>query len=302
MPSRTIRGRDNGQGRSVAMGAGLAVAWLLSAAGAMAQPATVVSTAPSFTETVFALGAGKRLVAVSNYCHHPPEVNRLPKIGNYLDPNVEAIARLKPGLVLLHTEQRQAAGQLTAMGIRVLTLRNTTLEDTMASVKQVGAALGLAREGARLEGELRARLRAIAERVKGRPRRTLLFVVGRTPGRLDGMMAVGSGSYLNELMRIAGGRNVLDDSRVAYPQISLEGVIRLDPDVIVDMGDMTATEGVSEEHKRAVVRLWEGQPVVRAVKQKTVFAVADDIFVVPGPRVVEAAEAFAAMLSKAPGR
>lgn len=302
MPLRTIRERDNGLGRSAAMRAGVVVAWLLSASGAMAQPATVVSTAPSFTETVFALGAGKRLAAVSNYCHYPPEVNRLPKIGNYLDPNVEAIARLKPGLVLLHTEQRQAAGQLTAMGIRVLTLRNTTLEDTMASVKQVGAALGLAREGARLEGELRARLGAIAERVKGRPRRTLLFVVGRTPGRLDGMMAVGSGSYLNELMRIAGGRNVLDDSHVAYPQISLEGVIRLDPDVIVDMGDMTATEGVSEEHKRAVVRLWEGQPVVRAVKQKTVFAVADDIFVVPGPRVVEAAEAFAAMLSKAPGR
>jgi len=292
----------HGRGRGAPWRVCVAALWLLCAAWAMAQPATVVSTAPSFTETVFALGAGKRLVAVSNYCHYPPDVSRLPKIGNYLDPNVEAIARLKPGLVLLHTEQRQTVTQLTAMGIRVLTLRNTTLEDTMASVRQIGDALGMSREGERLERELRGRLRAIEERGKGKPRRTLLFIVGRTPGRLDGMLAVGSGSYLNELMRIAGGRNVLDDSRVAYPQISLEGVIRLDPDVIVDMGDMTATEGVSEAHKRAVVRLWESQPAVRAVQQRSVFAVADDIFVVPGPRVVEAAEAFAAMLGKAKGR
>lgn len=302
MPSRRTPGSATAGGRCVPAARRAAVAGLLLAACAMAQPLRVVSTAPSFTETMFALGAGKRLVAVSNFCHYPPEVSRLPKIGNYLDPNVETIARLKPDLVLLHDKQPQTVNQLTAMGIRVLTLRNTTLEDTMMSVRRLGTALGMAHEGERVESQLRARLRAIAERTKGRPRRTLLFVVGRTPGRLDGMMAVGSGSYLNELMRIAGGRNVLDDSRVAYPQISLEGVIRLDPDVIVDMGDMTATEGVSEAHKRAVVKLWEAQREIRAVQRKSVFAVADDIFVVPGPRVVEAAEAFAAMLDGASGR
>ena len=98
------------------------------------------------------------------------------------------------------------------------------------------------------------------------------------------------------VIRIAGGKNVLFDSPVTYPRISMEAVLRLAPDVIVDMGDMAMTTGVTEEHKRSVVKLWESQQAIAAVAKKKVFAVAADIFVVPGPRVAEAAEAFAAML------
>ena len=278
-------------------------AWfLLAAALCGAAPARIVSTAPSFTESVYALGAGARLVAVSTYCHYPPEADKLPRIGSYLEPNIEAIARLNPGLVLLHEQQTAARESFAALGIPVLALRNTTLEETFTSIQRIGDALGLASEGARTVRNLRARLRAIETRQRSKPRRTMLFFVGRTPGRLDGMIAVGGGSYLNELIRVAGGRNILDDSKVSYPRLSLEGVIRLNPDVIVDMGEMSQTKGVTEARKRAVIRLWEGHRAIRAVTQHTVFAVADDIFVVPGPRVVDAAEAFAAMLNKAPAR
>src|SRR5262249_31250467 len=161
---------------------------------------------------------------------------KLPRIGSYLNPNVEAIARLKPDLVLVHAEQKKVVDQLTGLGIRSLALRNTSLEDTMQSVREIGSALGIAAQGESLEKSIRARLSAIERRTQGRPTRTLLFVVGRTPGRLDGMVAVGKGSFLNELIRIAGGRNVLFDSPVTYPRISLEAVLRLNPDVIVDMG------------------------------------------------------------------
>lgn len=271
--------------------------WLLVvSAAAAAPPARIVSTAPSFTETVFALGAGERLVAVSTYCHYPAAVEKLPRVGDYLNPNVEAIARLKPDLVLVHAEQRQILAQLNGLGLRTLSLRNTNLEETLRSVMEIGAAIGLAEKGGALERDLRARLAEMEKRFAGKPPRSLLFIVGRTPGRLDGMIAVGRGSYLNDLIRAAGGRNVLADSPVTYPKISLEGVLRLAPDVIVDMGDMAATTGVTEAHKRGVVKLWETQPGIRAVARKRVFAVAADIFVVPGPRVVEAAEAFAAMM------
>lgn len=267
--------------------------WLLPvwAAG----PARVVSTAPSFTEMMFALGAGNRVVAVSTYCHYPPEVDKLPRVGSYLQPNIEAIARLQPDLALVHAEQRDALVQLAGLKVPTLALRNTTLEETLQSATQIGNAIGMVREGAMFERELRAKLAAIEKKNAGKAR-TLLFIVGRTPGRLDGMIAVGSGSFLNDVIRIAGGRNVLFDSKVAYPRISLETIIRLDPDVIVDMGDMAVTVGVTEEHKRSVLKLWEAQKAVRAVRQKKVFAVAADIFVVPGPRVTEAAEAFATMM------
>ena len=262
----------------------------------------VVSTAPSFTEIMFAMGAAARVVGVSTYCHYPREVEKLPRIGTYMQPNVEAIARLKPGLVLMHAEHGKAVAQLRGLGMKVLELRNTTLEETLASATQIGRAIGMPAEGAKLERSLRDKLSAIEKRYAGKKPRTLLFIVGRTPGRLDGLIAVGSGSFLNEVIRIAGGRNVLFDSQVAYPRISLEAVVRLDPDVIVDMGDMAETVGVTEEHKRAVVRLWEAQKAVRAATQRNVFAVAADIFVVPGPRVIEAAEAFAKMMHEGTGR
>lgn len=266
--------------------------WLFCAWAAFAAPQRIVSTAPSFTETLFAVGAGDRVVAVSTYCHYPAEADKLPRVGSYLKPNVETIVRLKPDLVLVHAEQRQTLTQLSSLGIPTLAVKNTNLEDTLQSVREIGAAVGLAERGAALEAKIRGQLSAMEKRTAGRTPRTLLFVVGRTPGRLDGMIAVGRGSFLNELMRVAGGRNVLADSPVTYPRISMEAVLRMAPDVIVDMGDMAVTQGVTEEHKQSVVKLWEAVPGVKS----RVFAVAADIFVVPGPRVAEAAEAFARML------
>jgi iron complex transport system substrate-binding protein len=276
----------------------LVLATLLTCAGSAQNVRRIVSTAPSFTETLFALGAGDRVVAVSQYCHFPAaETAKLPRVGSYLSPNVEAIAKLQPDLVVVHAEQKQVLAQMERLGLRTLAVRNTTLEDTLQSARAIGAAIGLADAGVKLENSLRSQLREIEQAAAKRTkRRTLLFVVGRTPGRLDGMIAVGRGSFLNEVIRIAGGRNVLDSAPVVYPRIAVEGVLRLDPDVVVDMGDMAVTTGVSEEHKRAVVRLWEAQPGIRAATERRVFAVAADIFVVPGPRVVETAEEFARML------
>jgi iron complex transport system substrate-binding protein len=268
--------------------------WLFLLAAAI--PERIVSTAPSFTEMLFAVGAGDRVVAVSTYCHFPAPVERLPRIGTYLEPNVEAILRLRPDLVLLHAEHPQIVRQLKAAGIATLALRNTGLEETLRSVAEIGRAVGREREGIALEARLRDGLAAMRSQTARPNPPTLLFIVGRTPGRLDGMLAVGKGSYLNDLISAAGGRNVLADSPIAYPKISVEGVLRLNPDVIVDMGDMTATSGVSPEHITAVVRLWNAVPALRAVQRKKVFAVASDIYVVPGPRVLDAAAAFRRML------
>ena len=124
-----------------------------------------------------------------------------------------------------------------------------------------------------------------------------MFIVGRSPGTLENLIAVGKGSYLNELIAIAGGVNALAaDADAVSESLARIACIGLNPDVLVDMGDMAETLGVTEEHKRSVVALWNRHPSLKAVAQKRVFAVAADIFVVPGPRVAEAAEAFERML------
>jgi iron complex transport system substrate-binding protein len=120
----------------------------------------------------------------------------------------------------------------------------------------------------------------------------VLFIVGRTPGRIEDLIAAGRTSYLNELMRIAGGDNVFQDAAVGYAKIGLEEILARNPDVIIDMGEMAQTD----LQKQAVAALWRRYPTLKAVRNNQVFAVASDIFVVPGPRVTEAAGELARML------
>jgi iron complex transport system substrate-binding protein len=143
---------------------------------------------------------------------------------------------------------------------------------------------------------IRARLEAVRKRTAGLPRRSVMFIVGRTPATVEDLMAVGSNSFLNELIDIAGGRNVFEDAVPYYPRIPREEVYARGPEVIIDMGTMGDTDGVTEQQRQEVVELWKQFPKLPAVKTGRVYGVADDIFVVPGPRVVQTAERFFAMI------
>ena len=106
----------------------------------------------------------------------------------------------------------------------------------------------------------------------------------------------GKGSFLNELIAIAGGSNVFADATNHYPRIPREEIYARRPDVIIDMGDMSDTDEVTEEHKRSVAELWKQIPSLPAVKEGRVYPVAEDIFVVPGPRVIDAAQSLFRMI------
>ena len=211
-------------------------------------------------------------------------------------PDVEGIVALKPDLVIVQYSPANLAQQLARLRIGVLELEAGDMEHTLANIRLIGARAGAPDRAARLVADIRARLDAVRRRTAGLPRRSLLFIVGRSPGRLEGIIAVGKGSYLNELIEIAGGVNALASNPMAYPKISVEGVLALNPDAIVDMGDMADTANVTEEHKREVVALWRRYATLKAVKAGRVYAVASDIFMVPGPRMAEAAEEFDKML------
>ena len=248
----------------------------------------IVSTSPAITETLFALGAGDRVVGVSDYCHFPPEATKRAKIGSYLKPNVETILRLRPDLVVMERLPGTALEQLRGSGVTVQQVMYGDIAANLHTIGKLAAATGRMDAGSALLNKINGELRWVDLAARPLERRSVIFLVGRTPGHLDGMVAVGKGSYLNELIAMAGGRNLMADSVVAYPKISLEGVVRLRPDVIIDMGDMADTVGVSDEHKRSVVALWKSRSDIPS----RVYAVASDIFVVPGPRMAEAAREF----------
>ena len=261
-----------------------------------AEPRRIVSTAPSVTEILFALGLGDRVAGVSTFCRYPPEAAKLPKIGTFINPNLEPILGLRPDLVIVIKNPIGLAGRLEALGVRVLEVEQDSLAGIESSVQRIGEATGVPDRAAALNAGLREKFDRVRRSVAGRPKRRIAFLVGRSPGELQGMVAVGRASYLTELMEMAGGANVFADAGAAYPKVSLEGILARDPDVIVDMGEMADTAGVTEARKRAVVDLWRRYPALAAVRAGRVHAVADDIFVVPGPRAADAAQAFARLL------
>ena len=266
--------------------------WMLAGAA----PQRIVSTAPSITEMLYAIGAGERVVGVTTYCHYPAEAARKQKIGTYLRPDLEAILALRPDLVVVQRNSSNASARVSALKLNVLELDHDTIPGIYDSLERLGRASGTEARAARLVRSIRAELESIRQRTSALPKRRTLFVVGRTPGALENIIAVGRSSYLNEVIELAGGENVFRNSLAAYPKVSLEELLARNPEVIVDMGEMAETIGVTEERKQAVVALWQRYPILEAVKGGRVFAVASDIFVVPGPRVVEAVRAFARML------
>ncbi len=255
----------------------------------------IVSTAPSVTEMLYALGLGERVVGVTSFCRYPPEAAQKAKIGDYLRPNLEAIVALRPDLVIVETTGIRRSERLPALKLNVLEVDDGTLAGIYDSIRKIGRAAEAPERAAALCRRIEAGLDEVRRRTAGLARRRLMFVIGRAPARLEDLIVVGGGAHLSELMEIAGAVNAFRDITTAYAKVSLEQVLARNPDVIVDMGEMAQTAGVTEEQKRAVVALWEGQKTLAAVGERRVFAVASDVFVVPGPRVVEAARAFARM-------
>ena len=218
-----------------------------------APPERIVSTAPSITELLYALGLGDRVVGVTRFCRYPPEAQQKPKIGDYTSPNLEAIAALRPDLVIIQTNPVQLADRLAKLKLHVLEIDQENIAAIYKSIHDVGAATGTEHAATQLSDSILDGLGKIRSRVASLPRVRMMFVIGRSPNRLDGLVVVGHASYLNEVIEIAGGENVFRDAVAGYPEVSLEEVMARNPEVIVDMGDMSDTVGVTDEHKREVI-------------------------------------------------
>lgn len=265
----------------------LAALALLAACGDRAgvrhagPPARVVSLAPSITEIVYALDEGARLVGVCAQCDYPVAVRDVPRVGGYLAPSVEAVVAARPDLVVAvpSPENREAVRAIERVGIRVLVVRDRTLDDLWASVRAIAAALGVPDRGERLVAAVQGRLDAVRARLASLPARPTLLVVGHSP-----LVVAGGGTLQDTLLTIAGGRNVAADVGQAFPHVSAELVVARAPEVIVDAAMGT------EQGSQA---LFAALTTVPAVRDGRIVTVAPDALFRSGPRVGEAAEALA---------
>jgi iron complex transport system substrate-binding protein len=267
------------------------VLFLLGTVKAEALPRRIVSTSPSVTEILFALGLGPQVVGVSNYCEYPAEVTRLPKVGTYLNPDAELIAQLHPDLVLIHKLPNGLAGRLSALQITFAEVDRGTLMDTYTEIRQIGKAAGVESRAESLIDSIQSRLKQLHQQSQGMQTPTVVFVVHRTAGTLSNLVVVGRDSFMNEMIDAAGGKNVMAlDSLPPYPHIGLETIIRMNPDVIIDLGDRGDMGPDRDKRAAENLALWRAVPDLRAVKTGRIYSLNSPVFTVPGPRTPEAAE------------
>ncbi len=244
-----------------------------------APVARVVSLSPSITETLFALGAGDRVVGVTRFCDYPPEAKEKPKVGGIIDPSLEAIVARKPDLVVAQKSQRLGA-RLRELGIATLEIENADIRQLIYSYHSVGAAIGAADQARKLARELESKL-ALIQKATAKTRSVkVLMVVGKQP-----LYVAGGRTFINELLSIAGGKNIFSDSHAPYPQVSLEEVIARSPEVIIEM---TTMAGGKKDEKPSGKLGWERWSVLPAVASGRVYRVKEDSFLRPGPRLPEA--------------
>ena len=146
---------------------------------------------------------------MSTYCWFPPAVASLPRVGTFLKPDAELIARLRPDLVFIHSGPHPAASHLATLKIRTAVIATGSLAQVFTTIRQIGAAAGVPERSDRLIADLNGRLDRVKAAVAGEPPKKVLIIVGRRTGTLSDLVAVGATSYLSEIAAMAGGVNVL---------------------------------------------------------------------------------------------
>jgi cobalamin transport system substrate-binding protein len=250
-----------------------------------AQPLRVVSLAPSVTETLFALGAGADVVGVSNYCDYPPAALKLPRVGSFLTPNIEAIIALRPTLVIglgLSSDQREVRA-LKSLSIPVLMVRDDSLAEIEDSIISIGQRTGRIDAEHALLGNIRAQVAAVEARLAHAKPLRVVMLVGHQP-----LVAVGRGTYLDDLLKLARADNIAGEFAEQWPQLSLEYIIAMRPQVILD--------GQMGNDPAAPSQFWSKYTTIPAVREHRVFGYRQDPILHPGPRVGESLQILARMI------
>jgi len=244
----------------------------------------IVSLLPSFTEILFAIGAGDRIVGRTTWCDYPPAALAIPSVGDGMPPNIEAVAARKPDLVVLYNSGPNvtAAKQLERIGIHTVLLDLNRLEDLGPAARTLGRLTGLEERAESLATAMDAFTSTNLHPPS--PTSTIAFVVWDNPP-----IIIGTGSYLHQLAALAGARNVFGDVAAPSAQVSLETIAARDPQWIAVLSDSGATPAFAKRQE------WRA---VRAVRQGHFLLLKGSLFGRPGPRSGEAVKELKALLAR----
>ncbi|MDH7499199.1 MAG: helical backbone metal receptor [candidate division NC10 bacterium] len=247
-------------------------------------PQRIVSLAPSVTEVLFALNLGDRVVGVTHHCRYPSAVLSKEKVGDYYHPDYEAILSLRPDLVILLPEHEEAERYLSSLGVKTLRVNHFTIPGILDSILRIGQICGTG-AGEQVVGDIRRRMETIRSKTaQGDPPRVMVSL-GRNmgPGIIKDAYICGHDGFYSQMIELAGGKNAYPGGGLKFPTLSAEGIIRLNPQVILEIVPDLTESGWREEE---ILRQWAQLKGVDAVVNHRVHVLSHDYAVVPGPRFI----------------
>jgi iron complex transport system substrate-binding protein len=260
-----------------------------------AYPERIISVAPSCTEILFAIGAGDKVVAVTDYCDYPYNfaawvaAGNMTSIGGFEDPNMEVITSLDPDLILASGGvQMESVDTLRERGYKVLVLDPTSVDGILKNIELVGNATGKRAEATALVNDLTSRINAVGETVANAAKPKVYYEVYYDA---TSSWTIGAKAWQTELIEKAGGTNLFDDQQIDYYQYQAEALIDRNPDVIV----LPASGmGTGELESLEAVKARPGWDTTNAVQNDRLYQINSNIIERSGPRVADAIEQLAA--------
>jgi cobalamin transport system substrate-binding protein len=257
-----------------------------------ARPQRIVSLSPSVTEILYGIGAWPQVIAVSQFCTYPEDVKNKPRVNGWDKTNLEQVMALKPDFVIgVDAQEPFLRDKLTGLGVRSLFVKSQTLTDIMASMGEIGRGTGHEPEATELSVKTQAEIDAVRKAIGNRPHPRVLCIVDRVPGTIRDLYTATKGSYLDELISIAGGDSIAPQGNHGYGKINKEAVLTLNPEVIIDM-----VQGSKGSFGEDPIAVWNELGEVRAVREKRIYPMTDPSVIHPSQFVGHTAQVFAKAL------
>jgi iron complex transport system substrate-binding protein len=249
----------------------------------------VISTSPSITETLFELGLKDRVIAVTDFCKYPQEACQLPSIGGMINPSMETVVSLTPDLIIHASGNQRVANNARSLGIQTLQVDMGNLAEIFATIKKLGSALNCQESAEKLLLRLNEGIAFYQERLKNLPRKEVLLLLGDSSDPSRDLYAAGPGTFLNELLNLSGGNNIIRDSPARYPKLSKEYIIEKSPEIIIEAGPKS---DLPQKEIDLRIKDWGRFPTIKAVKNGQIHFIGADYILIPGPRLLKIIERF----------
>lgn len=242
----------------------------------------IVSLAPAVTEIIFALSKGDQIIANTQFCDYPEAAKKIPKVGAKLDLNLEILIDMKPDILFLYPSYHDKV-KILANRSKLVVVDHRNLEGLFASIDIISKELQVEEKGRELAANIRSTFAEIRKKTKNKKKVRTLLVAGRNVDQLRNMFIIGRKDFLNGILEIAGGVNVYTGS-IDYPNITMESVVSMNPDFIIEL-----SIHYQEIDQQKVMDLWGKFHIIKAVKNKNIKVIKDNVWLRPGPRVGQVA-------------